>query len=188
MPLNLERINAGRGDKLIDPRDIFSSLPNKTWPRLRLEQGEVLKTWFDRRCERDLVIKQNTGGGKTVVGLLAAQSSLNEGVGPAAYLVPDTYLVEQVLDEARHLGVPTTTDPHGATYRSGSAILVTTFHKVVNGRSTFGLVGQTKSIPLNTVVVDDAHAALAAATHQFTATIPAGHDAYKQLRSCSVRT
>jgi hypothetical protein len=36
------------------------------------------------------VIKQNTGGGKTVVGLLVAQSSLNEGVGPAAYVVPDT--------------------------------------------------------------------------------------------------
>lgn len=183
MPLDLKRINAGQGDKLIDPRDIFNSLPNKPWPRLRLEQGEVLKTWFDRRDERDLVIKQNTGGGKTVVGLLAAQSSLNEGVGPAAYLVPDTYLVEQVLDEARQLGVPTTTDPHSAEYRSGAAILVTTFHRVVNGRSTFGLVGQTKSIPLNTVVVDDAHAALAAATHQFTATIPAGHDAYRRLLS-----
>jgi hypothetical protein len=183
VPLDLKRINAGQGDKLIDPRDIFNSLPNRPWPRLRLEQGEVLKTWFDRRDERDLVIKQNTGGGKTVVGLLAAQSSLNEGVGPAAYLVPDTYLVEQVIDEARQLGVPTTTDPHSAEYRSGAAILVTTFHKVVNGRSTFGLVGQTKSIPLNTVVVDDAHAALAAATHQFTATIPAGHDAYTRLLS-----
>lgn len=44
MPLNLKRINAGRGDKLIDPRDIFNSLPNKPWPRLRLEQGAVLKT------------------------------------------------------------------------------------------------------------------------------------------------
>lgn len=181
MPLDLKRINAGQSDKLIEPRDIFNSLPSKPWPRLRLEQGEVLKTWFDRRDERDLVIKQNTGGGKTVVGLLVAQSSLNEGVGPAAYLVPDTYLVQQVLDEARQLGVPITTDPHSAKYRSGAAILVTTFHRVVNGRSTFGLVGQTKSIPLKTVVVDDAHAALAAATHQFTATIPVGHDAYNRL-------
>ncbi|SDY62790.1 Replicative superfamily II helicase [Geodermatophilus africanus] len=181
MPLDLKRISAGQGDKLIDPRDIFNALPNKPWPRLRLEQGEVLKAWFDRRPERDLVIKQNTGGGKTAVGLLAAQSSLNEGVGPAAYLVPDTYLVQQVLDEAARLGLATTTDPRSAEYRSGAAILVATFHKVVNGRSSFGLVGQARSIPLNTVVVDDAHAALAAATHQFTATIPAGHVAYTRL-------
>lgn len=181
MPLDLKQINAGQGDKLLDPRDIFNSLSGRPWPRLRLEQGEVLKSWFDRRTERDLVIKQNTGGGKTVVGLLAAQSSLNEGVGPAAYLVPDTYLVQQVLDEAAQLGLATTTDPRSAEYRSGAAILVTTFHKVVNGRSIFGLAGQTRSIPLGTVVVDDAHAALAAATHQFTATIPAGHDAYKRL-------
>lgn len=181
MPLDLRRINAGQGDKLIDPRDIFNSLPGKPWPRLRLEQGEVLKAWFDRRSERDLVVKQNTGGGKTAVGLLAAQSSLNEGVGPAAYLVPDTYLVQQVLDEAARLGLATTTDPRSTDYRSGAAILITTFHRLINGRSTFGLAGQTKSIPLNTVVVDDAHAALAAATHQFTATIPAGHEAYTRL-------
>lgn len=181
MPLDLKRINAGQGDKLIDPRDIFNSLPGKPWPRLRLEQGEVLKAWFDRRSERDLVIKQNTGGGKTAVGLLAAQSSLNEGFGPAAYLVPDTYLVQQVLDEAGRLGLATTTNPKGTDYQSGAAILVTTFHKVVNGRSSFGLVGQTKSIPLNTVIVDDAHSALAAATQTFTARIPAGHDAYGRL-------
>ncbi|HEU4675299.1 MAG TPA: helicase C-terminal domain-containing protein [Motilibacteraceae bacterium] len=181
MPLDLKQINASQRDQLLDPRDIFNALSNRPWPRLRLEQGEVLKGWYDRRTERDLVVKQNTGGGKTVVGLLAAQSSLNEGVGPAAHLVPDTYLVQQVLDEAAQLGLATTSDPHSAEYRSGAAILVTTFHKVVNGRSTFGLSGQTRSIPLGTVVVDDAHAALAAATHQFTATIPAGHDAYQRL-------
>ena len=180
MPLDLKRINADRDENLIDPRDIFNSLADRPWPRLRLEQGEVLKAWFERRSERDLVIKQNTGGGKTVVGLLLAQSSLNEGVGPAAYLVPDTYLVQQVVDEAGRLGVKSTTDPRSPDYRASAAILIATFHKVVNGRSVFGVSGQAKSIPLNTVVIDDAHAALTAATHQFTAKVPAGHEAYRR--------
>ena len=37
----------------------------------------------------------NTGGGKTVVGLLMLKSCLNEGVGPAVYVTPDNYLVSQ---------------------------------------------------------------------------------------------
>ncbi len=44
----------------------------------------------------------NTGSGKTTVGLLMLQSCLNEGVGPAVYVVPDNYLVNQVCDEAKN--------------------------------------------------------------------------------------
>jgi hypothetical protein len=65
---------------------------HRPWPYLRQEQGEVLEKWYLRKDDRDIVIKQNTGGGKTVAGLLIAQSTLNEGVGRAAYLAPDTYL------------------------------------------------------------------------------------------------
>jgi replicative superfamily II helicase len=50
-----------------------------------------------------VVIKQNTGGGKTVIGLLIAQSTLNEGVGKAVYLAPDTYLAGRVRQEAAAL-------------------------------------------------------------------------------------
>ena len=95
VPLDIKALKQSEGRPLIEPRDIFAALGGRPWPRLRVEQDQVLKSWFARRNRRDLVIKQNTGGGKTVVGLLAAQSSLNEGVGTAAYLVPDTYLVKQ---------------------------------------------------------------------------------------------
>jgi replicative superfamily II helicase len=50
----------------------------------------------------------NTGGGKTAVGLLVAQSSLAEGAGPAVYLVPDHYLADQVMTEAVRLGIAVT--------------------------------------------------------------------------------
>ncbi|TDC35541.1 DEAD/DEAH box helicase [Kribbella albertanoniae] len=183
MPLDLSKIKAGAKSALIEPRDIFASLGHRPWPRLRVEQDQVLKGWFERRHERDLVIKQNTGGGKTVVGLLVAQSSLSEGVGPAAYVVPDTYLVDQVVDEANALGIPVTTDPRGADFISGLAILVCTFEKVVNGRSIFGLAGDSNARRIGTVVVDDAHAALAAARKQFTVNVPAEHPAYKKALS-----
>ena len=90
---------------LVRPRDIFAALPNKPWSYLRAEQGEVLEGWYGRRDDRDVVIKQNTGGGKTVVGLLIAQSTINEGVGKAVYLAPDTYLATRVRAEAAQLGL-----------------------------------------------------------------------------------
>lgn len=183
MPLDLNALSSAGDKPLVEPRDIFASLGGRPWPRLRVEQDQVLKAWFERRTEKDLVIKQNTGGGKTVVGLLAAQSSLNEGVSPAAYLVPDTYLVKQVLKEARQLGIAVTDDPRSHAFLAGQAILVCTFEKVVNGRSTFGLAGDPYATRLGAIVVDDAHAALSAARRQFTITVPSDHPAYKTALS-----
>ena len=67
----------------IKPRDIFLRLPKAPGiDELWLSQGEALEQWNDRRGERDVVIKLNTGGGKTLVGLLIAQSIINESGGP----------------------------------------------------------------------------------------------------------
>jgi len=89
MPINFRVLNQNLAAALIDPRDIFNALPAKPADMnfLRGPQDQVLEKWFQRRTTRDLVIKLNTGGGKTVVGLLIAQSSLAEQVGPVTYLV-----------------------------------------------------------------------------------------------------
>ncbi|MDY0909517.1 DEAD/DEAH box helicase [Microbacterium sp. CFBP9034] len=182
MAVDFSRIGASRRPAPIDPRDIFTSLPNKPWTRLRLEQGEVLKEWFAKRTERDTVIKQNTGGGKTVIGLLIGQSSLNEQAGPVAYLAPDTYLAAQVVHEAERLGIAVTQDRRDDRFLSGEAILVTTFQKLVNGRSGFGVIGTGRPIQrIGTVIVDDAHAALSIAERQFTVSVERGHEAYNKL-------
>lgn len=90
MALDWDRIGAGDSEAIQGPRDIYAGLANRPWVCLRHEQGEVLDEWFDhRRNDRDVVITQNTGGGKTAVGLLIAQSTLNEGIGKAVYLAPD---------------------------------------------------------------------------------------------------
>ncbi|MCS4570261.1 hypothetical protein FZ989_07420 [Clostridium perfringens] len=47
----------------------------------------------------------NTGAGKTLVGLLMLQSSLNEGVGPAVYICPNLQLVDQVIENSKLYGI-----------------------------------------------------------------------------------
>lgn len=75
----------------IEPDALFNSLPSKAqgYGYLRDVQGQVLRAWHARRAERDLVIKVNTGGGKTIDGLVILQSYLNEGHGPALYVAPN---------------------------------------------------------------------------------------------------
>ncbi|WP_406346981.1 DEAD/DEAH box helicase [Streptomyces sp. NBC_00648] len=182
MPLDLSRLGKGDRAPLIRPRDIFNGLPNRPFPYLRQEQGEVFESWFDIRDNHDIVIKQNTGGGKTVVGLLIAQSTLNEGIGKAAYLTPDNYLASQARAEAHRLGLATASDPDDMEFRAERAILITTFHTLINGLSRFGVIGGSHPpMDLGIVIVDDAHAALAAAEAQFTLNIARGHAAYQPL-------
>jgi superfamily II DNA or RNA helicase len=89
MAIDFGKINIGNNsNKAIHPREIFTALPNKQEGKFeypRDVQAQVWESWFSRRDERDLVIKMNTGSGKTVVGLLILKSCLNENKGPAVY-------------------------------------------------------------------------------------------------------
>lgn len=187
MAINFDAIKTRQTTgNLIDPRDIFAALPNKPpeMSFLRGPQDQVLEKWFARRDERDIVAKLNTGSGKTVVGLLMAQSSLAEGKGPAAYFVPDRYLVEQVASEASRLGIRVTTETD-FSYTQGKAILIETFQKLFNGLSIFGVAGsvgrQASAVSPSTIVIDDAHACLNKAEQVFKLTIPADEPAYEQF-------
>lgn len=183
MPIDFSRIGSKNAvDLATEPTEIFSALPAKaeTHSYLRDVQGAVLRKWSDRRNERDLTIKMNTGTGKTTVGLLLLKASLNEHQGPALYLAPNRHLAAQVLEEARKLSLPTTDDPASPDYRSGRAIAVVTTHKLFNGRSVFG-VGSVPSIPIGTVLMDDAHAAIALTEQQFSLQLTRENPAYRQL-------
>lgn len=183
MPIRWNEINPNKSAQLTRPREIYASLQGRKWARLRPEQNEVLEAWYERRSESDLVLKQNTGGGKTLTGLLIAQSSLHEGTGPAVFLVPDKFLIQQVVDEANDAKIPVTTDAKDESFRSSRAILITTFHKLINGRSTFGVRDVKRIIPLGVVVIDDAHAALNATGGLFAASIPSSSQAFAKLLS-----
>jgi replicative superfamily II helicase len=164
VPIDFGKVAVGEQALLIHPRDIFAALPGRTarFGYLRDVQGQVLDTWFNRRQERDLLVKMNTGTGKTAVGVLMLQSSLNEGCGPALYVSPDNYLAPQVRQQVRSgLGIETVDDPECPAYLADEAIAVVNIHKLINGKSVFGGPDNYRPRPLKigTVLVDDAHAA-----------------------------
>jgi hypothetical protein len=182
MPLDFSKIAApSNAETLIKPREIFAALPGKDpkYNYLRDVQAEVLDQWYARRDLTDTRLKMNTGGGKTLVGLLMLKSCLNENKGPAIYVAPTPYLATQVAQEARALGLAVEDDPRSAAVGRGKAILITHVHVLLNGKSKFG-VGK-EEIPIGSLVLDDAHACLSTAERQFTLELPSTHPAYSRL-------
>ena len=45
VPLDIKALKQSEGRPLIEPRDIFAALGGRPWPRLRVEQDQVLKSW-----------------------------------------------------------------------------------------------------------------------------------------------
>jgi len=183
--IDFSQFQASQHSNVTHPRELFSALGSRApgFGYLRDVQGQVLDKWFDRRSDRDISIKMNTGTGKTLVGLLALQSSINELEQPALYVAPDNFLVSQVIEQAESLGLETTDDPDTAAYRSGRAIGVVNIHKLVNGRSVFGAPGSQRAqpLPIGTVAIDDAHACLSTISAQTTLQIVREHDAFRFL-------
>lgn len=166
-----------------NPLEIFDLLPEKKEKYeglLRHAQIEVLQNWYANHYdEKNTIIKMNTGSGKTVIGLLILQAYLNDGKGPAVYIVPDNYLIEQIVREANDLGIKVTKDPRDIDFETGEAILVITIHRILNGRSTFGVNEILKDI--GCIIVDDAHACMKIAKSQFAISIPRKNPLYENL-------
>ena len=174
-------------EKVTDPARLFRALPNREerFVAPRDIQTEVWSKWHARRTEQDLILKMNTGSGKTVVGLVILLSSLNEGVGPAVYLVPDKQLQDQVIKTAGALGIRVTTEVGDPGFRRSESILVVTMTKLINGRSQFGVRGGTnqRRVPIGSIVIDDAHASIPIAEGQFAVTIKREDETYNKLFS-----
>lgn len=170
MSLNLSKIYDSRSKtKPLDPRTIFSTLANKSAKYggyLRDVQSEVLEQWFSQRSIRDNIIKMNTGSGKTVVGLLILKSCINEEKGNAVYVVPDNYLVEQVVREAKDLGISVTTSASDIDFIGCKSILVINIQKLINGKSVFGM-RNGGNVEIDNIIIDDAHACLDITEKQF---------------------
>jgi hypothetical protein len=183
MPIKIDfgRVQTtGSTKTLLDPRKIFTVLPRD--PRFKRpldEQADVLDDWFERRDRRDTTVKMNTGAGKTLVGLLILQSSLNEAVGPAVYITPDNHLASQVLREAKDLGISATDDDRDPGFLSGKSILVIVVHKLFNGLSRFGV--NSVKVPIGTCVIDDVHSCLATVARQFSISVDATSAVYKGI-------
>ncbi|MDE6708659.1 MAG: DEAD/DEAH box helicase family protein [Oscillospiraceae bacterium] len=145
-------------------------------------QSDVWEKWFDVRTQKNTIIKMNTGSGKTVVGLMILQSCLNEGIGPAIYVVPDKYLVQQVINEAKKLGIKVTKNRDDYYYSNNKAILIMPIHALVNGRSVFGM-RKSDNYPIGSIIIDDVHACIDTISDQFTLKVPYEQSLYKDLKN-----
>ncbi|ALF55425.1 helicase [Nostoc piscinale CENA21] len=156
---------------VIDPIAIFRRLPPiPGFKDIYTSQAEVLSDWFNRRNERDLVIKLHTGGGKTLVALLIAQSILNEHREPVIYLSPTDQLVEQTLAKAKEYNIPAV--GYGKNFAeeflSGKSVLICTYQALFNGISRFGVRGIKPALSVAAIILDDAHVAFSTMRDIFT--------------------
>lgn len=160
-----------------NPREIFNSLPKPPGINdLYASQAEVLDNWFNHRTNKDIVVKLHTGGGKTLVALLMAQSVMNELGEPVIYLAPTNQLVEQVISKSAEYGIPTVRyvsgQPFAPEFYDGKAVLVGAYETLFNGRSRFGVRNSGQEVvKAGAIILDDAHVALSAVRKQFSLTI-----------------
>ena len=174
----------------IDPIEIFRRLPKPQGINdLYGSQVEVLSAWNKQRGNRDAVIKLHTGGGKTLVGLLMAQSIINETNEPVLYLTPTTQLVSQVIEKAKALGVAAVPYQKGAPlnddFINGKAIMVAAYKALFNGRSKFGIRGG-KISSVAAIILDDAHAAFSVVRDTFTIEIVSDNDSECYQKSAKI--
>ncbi|MES9825000.1 MAG: DEAD/DEAH box helicase family protein [Candidatus Thiodiazotropha endolucinida] len=148
-----------KGARAVDPIEIFQKLKvtdpgiNDLW----LAQGDALRQWHDFRLKPDIGVVLNTGAGKTLVGLLIAQSLVNETKDKILYACSSIQLVEQTAEKAQGYGLGVTTYFRGKysndLFARGEAPCITTYQALFNGRSIFF------NQQIAAVIFDDAHAA-----------------------------
>ncbi|WP_109464512.1 DEAD/DEAH box helicase family protein [Albibacillus kandeliae] len=141
----------------VDPIEIFKKTPNTGGAPNDLWKGQAdaLTAWNGARTERDNLIILNTGAGKSIVGLMAAQSLVNEGVENVLFVCSTIDLVEQTAREAEKLGLNYTMRTGGAYsndgFETGKSFCITTYQSLFLSLSPF------KKFQLGGIIFDDAH-------------------------------
>ena len=160
---------------VVNPIEIFRRLPKPAGINdIYTSQAEVLEEWFQRRNERDIVIKLHTGGGKTLVGLLIAQSVMNETHEPVLYLCPTKQLVNQIAAKSNQYGISSIAYETGnpgfpQEFLASKSVLIAPYEALFNGRSKFGVVGRGKEVVKpGAIILDDAHVAYSRVRESFT--------------------
>ena len=173
MTFDFSRINlANKQVKPIDPIRIFqeSAITDGNINDLWLAQGDALREWNSHRNRKDVAVVLNTGAGKTLVGLLIAQSLVNETRSQVVYACSSIQLVEQTAEKANGYGLPVTTYYRGNfsndLYDRAEAPCVTTYQALFNGKTRF------RTDHVVAAIFDDAHAAEHILRDQFSLTIP----------------
>ena len=141
-----------------DPIRIFETLPSLsgTFNDLWRGQDKALTEWNAARDRHDVLVSLNTGAGKTIVGLLIAQSLVNEGLQNVLYVCSTIDLVRQTSAEAKRIGIDHSIRVRGDfsnnLFEAGKAFCITTYAALFNGHSAL----RKRFFP-QAIIFDDAH-------------------------------
>ncbi len=143
----------------LDPEAIFRRAPKgaSSFPDLWRGQTDALRQWHTQlRKESDVLVALNTGGGKTVVGTLIAQSLINEGLQHVVYACGTIDLIRQTAKEAARLGLSPTLRMHQKfsddRFETGRSFCITTYASLYQPFSRFRTAYRPSAI-----IFDDAH-------------------------------
>jgi hypothetical protein len=139
-----------------------------------------LRQWHAVRAERDVVIEMNTGGGKTLIGLLVAQSLVNETAGQILYICPTIQLIQQAKMRAEECGLDVATYYEGRwsneqAFTGGHGPCLTNYTAVFNGKSIF------RNKAISAFILDDAHVAGPNIRRSFTLRLVSGTPAFARI-------
>ncbi len=179
----LKKLKLGglKSKKPVDPMEI--------WDRLQLRgaiqniwgpQEQALKEWHENRSVSDLVVQMNTGGGKTLVGLIAAQSLLNELKAPVVYVCPNIQLIQQTAARCADIGFTPATR-FGGNWQSQDAFFSAETFCITNYAALFTGHSPFEGVNPAAFIFDDAHVADQTIRGQFTLEIGRGHGAYDKI-------
>ncbi|MBB5745214.1 DEAD/DEAH box helicase family protein [Brevundimonas variabilis] len=152
--------SAKRAKRPTDPIRIFETLPSLsgTFNDLWRGQDKALTEWNAARSRQDVLVSLNTGAGKTIVGLLIAQSLVNEGLQNVLYVCSTIDLVRQTAEEADRIGIDHSTrfrkEFSNDLFETGKGFCITTYAALFNGHSAL----RNRFFP-QAIIFDDAHVA-----------------------------
>lgn len=181
MPLKKLKLSVETGPKPIEPQQIFQRLTLRgSIENIWEPQAEALRDWHRNRSDSDVAIEMNTGGGKTLVGLLIGRSLVNEMRKRVLYVCPNNQLVEQTYDRAREIGLSPARRYKSVwkdrrEFDSGNEFCLTNYATVFNGKSIF------RNEDIGGLIFDDAHVAENTIREQFTLRISSDHAAFAKI-------
>lgn len=159
------------GAKATSPRDIFRNRPSGKAKVKELWQGQAqaLDEWF-KNPKVDTLISMYTGAGKTLVGVLIAQSFLQQGFRNVVYVCPTIDLIRQTVREANGIGITPTTyhqrEFSDENFAQAKSFCVTTYQALFNTRNKF----RGERTP-GAIIFDDAHVGERLVRDAFTITV-----------------
>lgn len=181
MSIDKLKIRAKKATRPTDPLKVFESRTLRgSVENLWTPQSDALKQWTECRTDPEVIIEMATGGGKTLVGLLAAQAMVNESREKVLYLCSTNQLVRQIAEKAGEVGLAP------AVYTSGHWEQREAFQKcevpcITSYAAAFNAKSKFRREDVHGIVLDDAHVAVPQLRGQFTLGIDRKNPTFKTI-------